>query len=1679
MSDKLLPIGVFWDIENLNVPKYKSAYAVVQKIRDGFFSGYREAEFMCVCDINKENKDVIQELNSAQVNVVHIDATGKNAADDKIRQSLRRFSDTHPPQTRIILISGDFNFISDLSDLRHRKNYYTILIHGRFTNEALISCANESHLYDDLIEGLPFRTPSKGAEGKVEIEVRGFSKEASKNQIHTKLKILSNNCGGRVISVTPEYAILRFPSRESAVRAQKRMDGEKVFGFKITASFPGESENCTHVASFSDFKKPTTPRKFSSNKDFFEFSRKQDNENILDRNNSFSSRGASSIPIDIPHPGYRRTRQDSQSESEYSSVRNGLQETPENDSGQAIIGSKCSRNLLMIHQQLYQEQKQKEQSDMYNGYYRDTRPCSAPIRNSPCYVNPNISSSPRSFYRTSPSNHYPAYSPVPTNYSNYHNSYNGPNYLQNSSPNRFTANSFQPIRNGYMNGGSSFMNGSVSPCEYSNIEGPVELVVSNLDYNISAKEWRKILFTTFHPQVKVLSVHIKTQPDNTCIGMIKIPTIDEARFAISQFHRKKIGYKRIQVTLKHEDTQLAAVNLRAEIVSLLSEANGNMLPLFKFIELFDKRYHKSISVSELYKLRDIIDIQEHGGAGRYVSLIRNNVNTRPFTPDGSDAEIQEIFEHPVCSQHCPEGSVFYAEAMNCSMLPNVKLHIKPFSANVHTLLLSHNGSLPLMSFTACYAAEFSPLVAVKESGVPLEHLISCIPGIEIQISKVGMKKVQWSERSEIVVDSSSPDSTRSSSSPGLSQHLVQLSREIVDLLKHSSQCRMPVSKFIPAYHHHFRRQCRVADYGYNKLMELFEALPQSVQVLGMGGRKIITLSHRAQVRRFTADLLRILKWLTGKQMDLEDFPSCFMRVFGKPWDVTQYGSCYIEDLIAEVPASAATVYKEADRTYISIPRRDQAPEEIERTKQFALEVYDLLKHNQCRMVFNKFIPAYHHHFARQCKVAEYGFTKLSDLFEAISHVVEMEDEGEERILRLTLPEMRKVLSEQVTELLKTRPGQCIPLVELIPEFLNMFGFTPRYEDFHVECLKSLLSKLRHIIKVEVYNGEQYVVLLRHTQLPPLALQVLQLLMDQSSGSLPFVELCSWYRNTFDVDCDMKQIREELLDYVQVSGEDNSAVISLTPLQTLARDIRLLLIGHGKIPFDQLESAFLDAFGIEIKPALYGFPSLQALLYALPHIVTVRGRGHKKNLQLSKQLKVPSALSQAAQVLTGGKRLQTVDGRTDSDTPSNDSGVTDTHEEEYLMNTDDRVVSPLDLLCNGIPSNIPSPELRPASRGLPDLMSFTSSSPDRDYLVITDEERKILRTPLCQTPTSQILQFAAQYLPETKPGSPVPPRSRSTSPATYKIHKLASPVPILGQRSNKVENVSSSPVMRLLQGALSPRPPCQRSSSAGIEGQSSRSPTIDISNIRRMSLSPAQMKLWTSSGGQGPRSDSGDRSSTGDIQQGSIVTMDTLAVPEGTSDCEKSSEFGELLKGGWWKASPTQLEEVNKTFKLSSESWSGRSTPALGNSTSGRSTPALGNSTSGRSTPSFKNEKWETINNNNSVTTRKKSLSPAVKSLLATSLQNPAPRDSDELSNTLTSSIKHDADTTLDDRDSSFDTTLDSEMSYNLLFRRGHPLDTSSLRSDTPRTSPRKSRRSRLAAKFSVPLEPIRSPTNQS
>ena len=104
-------VGVFWDIENCAVPHGKAAGGVAERVRAlPSVSGRAEMEFVVVCDVTKQQEDVVNDLNAAQVTVQHVAAgRKKNAADEKLRQDMKRFVDTHAAreEVTVVLISGD------------------------------------------------------------------------------------------------------------------------------------------------------------------------------------------------------------------------------------------------------------------------------------------------------------------------------------------------------------------------------------------------------------------------------------------------------------------------------------------------------------------------------------------------------------------------------------------------------------------------------------------------------------------------------------------------------------------------------------------------------------------------------------------------------------------------------------------------------------------------------------------------------------------------------------------------------------------------------------------------------------------------------------------------------------------------------------------------------------------------------------------------------------------------------------------------------------------------------------------------------------------------------------------------------------------------------------------------------------------------------------------------------------------------------------------------------------------------------------------------------------------------------------------------------------------------------------------------------------------------------------
>lgn len=130
------------------------------------------------------------------------------------------------------------------------------------------------------------------------------------------------------------------------------------------------------------------------------------------------------------------------------------------------------------------------------------------------------------------------------------------------------------------------------------------------------------------------------------------------------------------------------------------------------------------------------------------------------------------------------------------------------------------------------------------------------------------------------------------------------------------------------------------------------------------------------------------------------------------------------------------------------------------------QVIELLQHApQCRMLFNKFVPSYHHHFGHQCRVSDYGFTKLIELFEAIPDIIKIEEvNGGERQISLTEKEGLKVLSEQISRLIMRARGG-LNISDIPQTFLHQFGYVLRPEAFGCDSMLQLMQKLEDSIKV--------------------------------------------------------------------------------------------------------------------------------------------------------------------------------------------------------------------------------------------------------------------------------------------------------------------------------------------------------------------------------------------------------------------------------------------------------------------------------------------------------------------------------------------------------------------------------------------------------------------------------------
>uniref|UniRef100_A0A5G2R6F1 Meiosis regulator and mRNA stability factor 1 n=1 Tax=Sus scrofa TaxID=9823 RepID=A0A5G2R6F1_PIG len=1381
------PIGVFWDIENCSVPSGRSATAVVQRIREKFFKGHREAEFICVCDISKENKEVIQELNNCQVTVAHINATAKNAADDKLRQSLRRFANTHTAPATVVLVSTDVNFALELSDLRHRHGFHIILVHKNQASEALLHHANELIRFEEFISDLPPRLPLKMPCHTL-LYVYNLPANKDGKSISNRLRRLSDNCGGKVLNITGCSAILRFINRDSAERALKRMENEDVFGNRIIVSFtPKSGELCETKSSNATADKAKSPKKLKNPK------------LCLIKDTSEPSSSAKAAP---------------------------------GKGSQANSGSATKNTHVKSLQELCRLES-KTGARISEPQQGHPRPVAPPHRNSSAAaLTPKTSGAAESVYKTNPKKENLSARSVPS--SPVEKKDKEETVFQVSYPSAFskliTSRQVGPLLT------SQSWSSRASPLAFNVANSSVaadcpdpfangaDIQISNIDYRLSRKELQQLMQEAFSRHGKVKSVELSPHTDYQLKAVVQMENLQEAISAVNSLHRYKIGSKKILVSLATGAANKSLSLLSAETMSILQDAPACCLPLFKFTDIYEKKFGHRLNVSDLYKLTDTVAIREQGN-GRLVCLLPSSqARQSPLgssqSHDGSSTTCSPIifeeleYHEPVCRQHCPNKDFSEHEFDPDSYkIPFVILSLKTFTPQVHSLLQTHEGTVPLLSFPDCYTAEFGELEVVQENregGVPLEHLITCIPGVNIATAQNGVKVVKWIHNKP-PPPNTDPWLLRSKSPVGNPQ-LIQFSREVIDLLKSQPSCVIPISNFIPSYHHHFAKQCRVSDYGYSKLIELLEAVPHVLQILGMGSKRLLTLTHRAQVKRFTQDLLKLLKSQASKQVIVREFSQAYHWCFSKDWDVTEYGVCELIDVISEIPDTTVCLSQQENEMVISIPKRERTQDEIERTKQFSKDVVDLLRHQpHFRMPFNKFIPSYHHHFGRQCKLAYYGFTKLLELFEAIPDILQVLECGEEKILTLTEVERFKALAAQFVKLLRSQKDNCLMMTDLLTEYAKTFGYTFRLQDYDVSSVSALTQKLCHVVKVADMESGKQIQLINRKSLRALTAQLLVLLMSwEGTAHISVDELKRRYENTHSTPlnpCEygfmtLTELLKSLPYLVEVFTNDKmEECVKLTSLYLFAKNVRSLLhtYHYQQLFLHEFSVAYTKYVGEMPQPKTYGFGSVEELLGAIPQVVWIKGHGHKRIVVLKNDMKSRlcslgvSPADHDPQPSAAERILEVPESRTASELKLGAGGDGPQPVEQELLRLTE---SPVDLLCAPVPSCLPSPQLRPDPVILQsaDLIQFEEHPQEPPEVLILNQEEKI-EIPM---PIKNENLPSDSSSPGVSAAVPVPPCPSSETPGSL-LSKDPVESPAKKQPKNRVKlaaNFSFAPITKL-------------------------------------------------------------------------------------------------------------------------------------------------------------------------------------------------------------------------------------------------------------------------------------------
>ena len=157
------------------------------------------------------------------------------------------------------------------------------------------------------------------------------------------------------------------------------------------------------------------------------------------------------------------------------------------------------------------------------------------------------------------------------------------------------------------------------------------------------------------------------------------------------------------------------------------------------------------------------------------------------------------------------------------------------------------------------------------------------PGVDLVTSRHNVKIITWSAKAQTNLDSKNIESESESTGSASSNYNSNsnLEKEIIEILKEKKSAVLPLNQLSSACLRKFgRHMSKQAQQNPAMIIKKFRS---NLELLGTEGKhqsRLISLTHKAQLKRFTQDITKILKSQQHTKMEINELPALYEACHG-------------------------------------------------------------------------------------------------------------------------------------------------------------------------------------------------------------------------------------------------------------------------------------------------------------------------------------------------------------------------------------------------------------------------------------------------------------------------------------------------------------------------------------------------------------------------------------------------------------------------------------------------------------------------------------------------------------------------------------------------------------------------------------------------------------------------------